>query len=68
MPRLIELMRAEMKNTKASGAKITTHLKALWNMNWPKARHVVVDADHVLAQTDIERCLVGDHATAAERC
>ena len=37
MPRLIELMRAEMKNTKASGAKITTHLKALWNMNLPKA-------------------------------
>ena len=35
--RLIELMRAEMKNTKASGAKITTHLKALAYMNEPKA-------------------------------
>ena len=35
MPRLIELMRAEMKNTSASGAKITTHLKALANMKLP---------------------------------
>ena len=30
-------MRAEMKNTIARGAKITTHLKALANMNEPKA-------------------------------
>ena len=28
-------MRAEMKNTSASGAKITTHLKGLVNMNEP---------------------------------
>ena len=36
-PRLIELMRAEMKNTIARGAKITTHLKALAYMNEPNA-------------------------------
>ena len=35
-PRLMELMRAERKNTMASGAKITTHLKALAKMKLPK--------------------------------
>ena len=34
-PRLIELMRAEMKNTSASGAKITTRLNGLANMKLP---------------------------------
>ncbi len=33
---LIELMRAEMKNTMASGARITTHLKADAKMKLPK--------------------------------
>jgi hypothetical protein len=32
----MELMRAERKNTMASGAKITTHLKALAKMKLPK--------------------------------
>ena len=36
VPRLMELMRAERKNTMTSGAKITTHLKALAKMNVPK--------------------------------
>ena len=34
--RLMELMRAERKNTMPSGAKITTHLKALAKMKLPK--------------------------------
>ena len=35
-PRLIELRRADRKNTMASGAKMTTHLKALAKMKVPK--------------------------------
>ena len=42
MLRLIELIRAEMKNTIASGAKITTHLKALANMKLPKGVKPVI--------------------------
>ena len=46
VPRLMVLMRAEMKNTIASGAKMTTHLNGLLKMNVAEGRQAADRAIH----------------------